>query len=188
MDNYVTRYLYDTDVGTRLSSALQSAVQMYYSAINDPTWGNFTIISVACVIAFVAGVLVTASARPISQGLAWLGKRFRAIKGRHDMRKRHEAQEMRWIADRFTDVVEEGVAAGQVSRRAAQYYYGGIGRMFKIKDLIPGVSAKKRMLALKSKLKKKHGSKVIELAAKRKEREPQVLRLKDRLALASKIA
>lgn len=155
----------------------------WYSSVQSSTWGFPVVLFVAFIACFL---LFTKTSTSIIAGLNGLAKRFRAFKGRRQMRKKEKLAMEQWLADGFTDYVEEGVANRKLTRKQAQGYYERLGKALKISDLIPKVPQKKRMLALKSRLKQKFGGKVVELAAKRKELTGKTLTMRQRLDQARK--
>lgn len=180
VDTFTERFLYEAD-GIKQSYWFQSVYQWVHTDVGLAVL-SLIALCVLLYIAFKLSVIVTSGLYSLCVH-SWFGRKYRAIVGRYNMRKRYGASEKRWIADRFTDVLEEGRAAGFITAKRTRYYYGKIGKALNIHDLIPKDPEKSRMFKLKAFLKKKHAGKIVELAAARKEREKKPS-LKDRLALA----
>lgn len=185
MDSILAGVVSEFDA-TRVTSWLQNAYLMYYQ-VSHSDWG-FPI--VACIALVSSLWLVLHYVPSITTGVklylhtCWLGKRFRSLKGRYDMRKRLRNDENRWIADRLVEVLTEGRLLGNISARTSYAMQDKVGRLFGISDLIRKRHPMSRQRELKSRLKSKHANKLVDLAQVRKERSTPKPTLKDRIAAA----
>lgn len=171
MDSFATRFFGEADA-VRITHWLQVAYAYVYNAYHtDVAFMVFGSVLLAGVLylLFKASTMVASAVMSLVT-TCWLGKRLRAFKGRREMRKRQRTNEERWIADKFLDLVENGVAEGKIDSKSVRYWYKKIAKNFDIPDLMPKERISKKLMKLKSRLKSKHADKVVVLAEARKER------------------
>lgn len=179
MDNFATRFFYDTD-GAALSRWSHVAYE-YYSSAAHSEWG----FAIASGIALVATTwMVLKVSGPLAYALAYPFRRFRAYKGRQGMRRSRRKFVEQWASDKVTDLLDNGMIAGVISRKECQELTDKIGKAWSIKDLIPRTPVKARMGKLKHRLKSKFKDKIVDINKARKERDEaraKPMTLKDRL-------
>ena len=159
MDSFGARFFYETDV-LKVTYWSQAFYQYYYT-VKHSEWGFPILASIVLLMLFWM-VLKTLPTLSLGIGNLWrrtpMYRLLQGILGRFFMGKLQRAREDVWISDKFTDVVEEGVEKGNITRKRAQEIYRTVGKALSIPDLVPAIPRKRVQAMLKATLKNKHNS------------------------------
>lgn len=190
MDNFATRFFFE------VADAADSAgyVRWLHVAYEYLQTIRYNDVGAAVVMffAFVGACwMAWRMVGPTVRTLSYPIRRLRAYQGRELMRRSRRKFVEQTVADKVTDILDDLMVNGMISRKEVQELTGKLGKAFKIVDLIPREPYAVRVFKLRARLKAKYASKIVDLAKARKERDKAVndkpTSLKDRLARQRKV-